>query len=214
MTPIPKDKINTGKDLTTGITGGIGSGKSVVSRVLRCNGFKVFDCDMEAKMLMTQNELLKKSLQEALGKDIYHEDGTLNRQRLSDLIFTDEEKRKIVNREVHAAVSDLIMQRRKETEGLFFIESAILASSGLLEFCDAVWLVVSDEKIRLKRLEEREPGRAEEMKKRIETQKAEQYLLKHDMLEVLVNNVESRLLERILKLIDKFKQTQTYTIPC
>ena len=87
-----------------GITGGIGCGKSVVSRICRLRGFDVYDCDSEAKMLMDNDPLLKSAIVEILGRDILLSDGSLDRKIMAALIFSDDCKRRKVNTAVHSAV--------------------------------------------------------------------------------------------------------------
>ena len=66
-----------------GITGGIGSGKSVVSEILRTKGIPVYNADEEAKRLMVQDENLRSQLMNLLGDDIYYGDGTLNKKKIN-----------------------------------------------------------------------------------------------------------------------------------
>ena len=87
-----------------GITGGIGSGKSVVSRILRCCGFTVYDCDSEAKKLMTCNYMVKDCLINLFGDSVYHPSGELNKTLIADKLFSDNDIRVQVNAIVHRAV--------------------------------------------------------------------------------------------------------------
>ena len=69
------------------ITGSIGSGKSVVSRMMNVLGVPVYDCDANAKRLMTENEYIVSELKRMFGEECYEEDGTLNRQYIAARIF-------------------------------------------------------------------------------------------------------------------------------
>jgi dephospho-CoA kinase len=75
-----------------GITGGIGSGKSVISSICRSKGFAVYDCDSRAKTLMSHNESLRTQIIARLGDESYNQNGTLNRQYIADIIFNDAER--------------------------------------------------------------------------------------------------------------------------
>ncbi len=86
-----------------GITGGIGSGKSVVSRILRLNGEMVYDCDTEARRIMETDEAVIGQLRALLGEEAYTSDGHLNKPHVAR-IFTDATLRNAVNAIVHAAV--------------------------------------------------------------------------------------------------------------
>ena len=202
------------RNSTIGITGGIGSGKSVVSRVLRCNGFPVMDCDAEAKYLMSSDERIRKSLQTRLGKDIYLESGQLNRSKLAALLFTNNEIRQFVNNIVHEAVRFSIRKKRKETQGYLFIESAILASGGIVEMCDQIWIIRAPENIRIERIKKRDNLTIEEIHKRMETQKSELDFLDPAKTIWLENNDQEPLLVEILSLTDKLIKNQTYLLTC
>mgnify|MGYP006173275815 CR=1 FL=1 len=78
--------------LKIGLTGGIGSGKTTVAKVLEVLGIPVYYADEAAKELMYKNELLKQQLIFHFGKDTYFEDGQLNRKHLSSIVFADKEK--------------------------------------------------------------------------------------------------------------------------
>ena len=74
----------------TALTGGIGSGKSYVCRLLRERGIEVYDCDAAAKRLMRHDEQLKEQLRQLVGADLY-EDGRLNKARMAQFMLSSEE---------------------------------------------------------------------------------------------------------------------------
>lgn len=160
-----------------GLTGGIGAGKSVVSRVLRGRGYMVFDCDLEAKRLMENDPELRFALSALCGDEVYSESGSLNRSLLASLIFNDEEKRGEVNRLVHSAVRREFLFQAAADEDLFFVEAAIMASSGLARLCSEVWFVDAAEEIRFRRALERGGIEEGDLKSRMEVQKEEFSLL-------------------------------------
>lgn len=199
--------------MTIGITGGIGAGKSVVSRVLRCNGFVVYDCDSEAKYLMVTDNSLKESLTKRLGKGIYLNNGELNKEKLADLIFNDSDIRNFVNGKVHTAVRNDILNKAKFLKE-FFIESAILATGGIAPYCEQIWVVTAPLEERISRVIRRDKTSTEEIERRILSQKKELELLKNEPVITLDNDNHHSLLKVILQLTKKFNNNQTYTIPC
>lgn len=199
---------------TIGITGGIGAGKSVVARVLRCNGFTVYDCDLKAKELMSNNAQIKQLLIETLGKDIYFDDGGLNRKKIASFIFQDKEKRVAVNKIVHKAVREDIISERSFNNGFFFIESAILATGGIDRMCDKIWLLEASKSDCLERVAKRDKASCEEIERRMETQKEEFNLLEPSKLIVMHNDDRHPLLSEILRNVNKFNITNRYTILC
>lgn len=203
-------------DFTIGITGGIGSGKSVVSRVLRCNGFDVYDCDSRARNLMEYDSEVKHLLIEELGKDIYFHNGTLNRKLLASILFGDVKVRNFVNGVVHQAVKKDILEQRKKLKGYFFIESAIIVSGGLTTLCDEFWLVHSELYERIRRIKKRDGISVEEIEKRLKSQEKELSGLPKDKTIVLENNDKNPLLPEIFKMIlpQALNINQNYTISC
>ena len=91
------------KPLKIGITGGIGSGKSVVCRVFNILGIPVFDADTEAKRLMTLDSALVRAIREEFGEKAYLPDGALNRAYMAAQVFNDEKKLEKLNALVHPA---------------------------------------------------------------------------------------------------------------
>lgn len=202
------------KNLTIGITGGIGAGKSIVSRVLRNNGFVVYDCDYEAKKIMAQDKNVINALINQLGEEIYLSDGILNKKLLTQFLFDNNELRKSVNIIVHQAVLEDIIIKRSRTDGWFFIESAILATGGLIPFCDRIWIVTASEEERIKRVKNRDGINIIEIKKRLAAQENELHLLKDYDINFLENNDNKPLLKKILKMTYILNINQTYSLSC
>lgn len=184
-----------------GITGGIGSGKSVVSRVLRLNGFHVYDCDMEARRLMERDVRLKRALCEILGDEIYADGINLDRKRMASIIFSDKQILSQVNSLVHSAVKqDFLWYASRNATGTVFCESAILASSGLDAVCDRVWIVDAPENMRIDRVKRRNGMDISEIKRRMDAQSEEYSSM--PFAEVLTNDGVHPLLPEILRKID------------
>ncbi|MCH5239557.1 MAG: dephospho-CoA kinase [Muribaculaceae bacterium] len=202
------------RKVTIGIAGGIGAGKSIVSRLLRCNGMRVYDCDYEAKKIMTYDLDVKESIITKFGKGIYNDRGELHRKKLADLIFKDKNKRRIINSIVHKAVLDDIKLKRLEQEGLFFIETAIPSSGGIDKICDAMWIVESPLEVRFLRVENRDKMSREDFFLRIESQEKELENIETPEIDIIQNDDQHPMLSKILKQIDKYSLHNTYTISC
>lgn len=202
------------ENLTIGITGGIGTGKSVVSRVLRCNGFEVYDCDTSAKKLMENDIHLKEKLRSELGGEIYHNNGSLNKKLLASKLFNDDNVRNFVNSLVHEAVRKEISSLRIKIKGKFFIESAILFTSHLAEDCDKIWLVEAPLEERIKRVEKRDSMNRKEIEKRINSQRLEFSQIDSEKTLVIINDDYKPMLPIILQQIDKNQNNQIFTVLC
>lgn len=181
-----------------GITGGIGSGKSVVSRFLRAMGYAVYDSDAEAKRIMDGDETLKKQLSEIFGADIYA-GGRLDRRALAGKVFSDASALARLNAAVHPAVR-ADFRRWAEAHGdapIVFMESAILAESGFTDMVDAVWLVEAPEEIRVARIVRRDSCSSQEARQRIRAQWSDEIKERYASV-VLHNDDKTPLIPQIL----------------
>lgn len=135
------------------ITGNIGSGKSVVSRMLAVMGLPVYDCDSRAKILMQNNDVIKRSLVRMFGGECYNNDGTLNRTYLAGRIFIDRDNVKRVNAIVHPCVKDDFVEWAATVNSdIVAVESAILYESGMIDVVDKVLVVWADEETAIRRV--------------------------------------------------------------
>ena len=139
------------------LTGGIGAGKSVVARLLRTMGYAVFDCDIEARMLMDGDDDIKARIGAEIAADAIDDQGAIDRARLSEIVFSDAEKLASLNAVVHGAVKERLARWcERQDKRPVFVETAILYQSGLNRMVDAEWSVEAPVEIRVAR----EIGRA------------------------------------------------------
>ena len=160
------------------ITGGIGSGKSVVARMVQVMGFQVYDCDSRAKALMTDDEEVRKQLTVAFGKDVFLEDGTLNRQHLSAVAFADDKALSRLNAIVHPATARDMQRWATEQEhrgaSMAFVETALLRTARLDSVVDGVWHVTAPDTVRIERVIARNGLTAQQVLERMEAQRDEE----------------------------------------
>lgn len=124
------------------ITGGIGCGKSVVSRIMEIAGVPVYDCDSRAKSLMVSDAFIVKSLKKMFGDECYREDGSLNRQYVASCIFTNKTNIERMNALVHPAVKkDFQQWAVRQYSDVVAVETAILYESGMIDTVDKVLVV-------------------------------------------------------------------------
>lgn len=127
------------------IVGGIGSGKSVVSRMLGIMGVPVYDCDSRAKELMVRDPRIVKELKRMFGDECYDADGGLNRGYLASCIFVDERNTKRVNALVHPVVkADFCSWAQGQSAPVVAVETALLYESGMADAVDKTLLVWTD----------------------------------------------------------------------
>ena len=128
-----------------GITGGIGSGKSTIAHELAQRGYTVYDCDREAKRIITENPEVRKAIIDLLGEEAFA-GGTYNTAYVAQRVFENSSLREALNAIVHPAVGQDILKRQPD-----FVESAILYESGLDKLCEKVIVVDAPEEIRITR---------------------------------------------------------------
>lgn len=185
------------------ITGGIGSGKSVVSAILRIMGYPVYDCDSRAKNLMNTNNDIKNDLISSFGVDCISEDGKINAQYISSIVFKDKTALLKINSIVHPRVKDDILLEYLNNQGVMFVETAILLQSNLLDIIDEVWLVDAPEKVRVKRVMLRNSMSADEVRRRIKSQSGQDYSTLKNLCPI-INDGVSAILPQIISLTAKF----------
>lgn len=188
------------------ITGNIGSGKSVVSRMLANMGVPVYDCDSRAKMLMQENPAIKRALVRMFGDDCYNGDGTLNRAHLAERIFTDRENVKRVNELVHPCVKeDFVAWADATDSNLVAVESAILYESGMIDVVDKVLLVWADEETAVERVVKSRCMSRSQVVSRLQNQiSADELLLLSDYS--LRNDGSTPILPQLIDVIEELRQ--------
>lgn len=153
-----------------GITGGIGSGKSTVCRMLAERGVALYDADSRAKELMASSESLRRALIENFGAETFAAEG-LNRQYLAAKVFNDAEQLRLLNSLVHPAVIADFEAWAEEQNGQYVLfESAILFEAGLENRVDSVVAVMAPESVRVERVMARDGHTREQVVARIKNQ--------------------------------------------
>ena len=189
------------------ITGGIGCGKSVVSRMLQVMGYNVYDCDSRAKSLMAHDPDVRRQLTEAFGPETYLADGSINRAYLSEVAFADDISRVILNGIVHPATArDMncwAEEQRQQGADMAFVETALLRTADLDRLMDEVWHVTAPTDVRIKRVMARNGLTALQVQSRIASQTAEEEVTAGE--HVIVNDGDTSLLAQVLKLIEQNK---------
>lgn len=144
--------------IKVGLTGGIGSGKSLVSRIFSAFNIPVYNSDLETKNLYQSNIILKQELIRNFGKEVYLKDGNINRKYLGNIVFRDKNKLNELNKLVHPWVRLHFEEWIENYSQFEYIlkESAILFESGAYKQVDKVILVTAPEEIRIKRVIERD----------------------------------------------------------
>lgn len=186
-----------------GITGGIGSGKSIVSRILKTIGYPIYDSDSWAKHLMNNHPNIRQALIDKFGAETYTHEG-LNRTYLAQQIFNNKTNLAFVNSIVHPIVCNHFTQWTENQHSEFvFIESAILFSSGLDKILDKTIYVDAPQELRLQRAMLRDNASAEAIIARINNQSHDnEYARSHSDF-IIQNDNQTLLTPQILNIIKK-----------
>ena len=157
------------KNLKVAITGGIGSGKSLVSDIVEKLGYPVIISDEVAKDLMQNDESMKKKIIKEFGPKAYI-GKALNTTYLAENVFTYPEKVYKINSIVHPPTTKKVDELTKQLfykNQIVFVESALIYEADIEELFDYVVLVYSDEKVRIERVVKREKISHTDLEKRM-----------------------------------------------
>jgi len=191
---------NKGMSKQVGITGGIGTGKSFVSKIFTTLGVPYYDADKEAKILMSKSEVIKTSLIDLFGAETYFDDGTLNRKWLATKVFNNKEQLALLNSIVHPVVISAAKQWADEQVAPYSLkEAALLFESLSYKTLDYTILVTAPLELRISRVMKRDGISREEVQKRINNQMPEEEKLKLADF-VIVNDEQTALLPQIAKI--------------
>lgn len=194
--------------LKIGITGGIGSGKSFVSKIFKALGVPFYDADKEAKALMHTNAQIRKGLIEAFGQSTYTSNGELDRGYLSNKVFSDKEQLAILNAIVHPVV----IQHAKdwaEAQTTYYSlkEAALLFESGSYKTLDYTIMVTAPENLRVTRVMQRDNVSEDEVRKRMANQMSEEE--KEKLADfVIINDGKQPLLPQIINIHEQLRQNK------
>lgn len=185
--------------MLTAITGGIGSGKSYVCRMLESRGISVYDCDAAAKRLMRTSEKLQQELRQLVGQDVYTSDGQLQKRILADFLLASEANKLALNDVIHPAVAEDFL-----SSGMTWLESAILFESGFdrrIRF-DRIVCVSASRDVRIQRIMRRDNITAEKAAEWIDTQMAQEEVERRSHF-VIVNDGKSDIEQQVDNMLSK-----------
>ncbi|MDQ0215475.1 dephospho-CoA kinase [Oikeobacillus pervagus] len=157
-----------------GLTGGIASGKSTVSKMLKEKGFTIIDADVAARVVVEPKKLAYEQIVQTFGKVILQEDGTIDRAKLGSIVFHHEEERLKLNQIVHPAVRSYMLEEKDRAiatgKQTIIMDIPLLFESKLQWMVEKIIVVFVDEETQITRLQERNSFSKEEALARIQSQ--------------------------------------------
>lgn len=166
--------------LKVGITGGIGSGKTTVSKVFQVLGIPVFYADVVAKEIMITDLILMEGVRTAFGQESYSAAGVLNNKHIANIVFNDTLQLERLNALVHPAVFrafDNWITGIPSTTPYILKEAALLFESDSYKMCDTSILVLAPEAVKLNRVMKRDQVSEEQVRARMNKQLSDQQKL-------------------------------------
>jgi dephospho-CoA kinase len=174
--------------LKVGLTGGIGSGKSEVSRRLAAHGAVVIDADRIAREVVEPGTPGLARIVEAFGPDVLRDDGSLDREKLGSIVFPHKDKLATLNAIVHPLVGERVaeLQSRAPADAIVVYDVPLLAENGLASMYDVVVVVDAADETRLDRLTRLRGMPESDAKARIATQATREDRLK--IADIVIDN--------------------------
>ena len=153
--------------LIVGLTGGVASGKTAVSRVLKEEGAYIIDADRIARELVQPHKPAWNELIRAFGKEILQKDGSIHRKKLADKVFSDPKQRKVLNQILHPRIKEEMDRRTKEIgqkdpEAIVVIDAPLIVELGDHREMDKLIVVTTTQTQQIERLKDRDGAKPEE----------------------------------------------------
>ena len=197
--------------ITIGITGGVGAGKSTVLDYLegRYHAF-VIQADRTGHLVMEPGQECYEPVIRLFGKEVLKkEDKTIDRRKVSDVVFTQPEKLLKLNEIIHPAVKQYILrtlsEKRESGTELFVVEAALLLEENYQDFCDEVWYIHTEKEIRMKRLMDSRGYSREKAESIIKAQAVEEFFRANTDFTVDNSGTPENTLRQIEERIKKYE---------
>ena len=147
--------------LIVGLTGGVASGKTAVSRVLKEEGAYIIDADQIARELVQPHKPAWNELIRAFGQEILQEDGSIHRKKLAEKVFADPEQRKLLNQILHPRIKEEMDRRakkigEKDPEAIVVIDAPLIVELGDHREMDKLIVVTTTQTQQIERLKDRD----------------------------------------------------------
>jgi dephospho-CoA kinase len=185
--------------LKVGITGGIGSGKSLVCSIFKQLGVPIYDADSRAKLVMVTNSEVIQAIKKLLGNDAYYADGRINNLFISKVVFDNHDLLNQLNAIVHPAVDkDFESWAASQNSKIVLKEAALLIESGSYKKLDKLIVVTAPENIRIERV-----FRSKEQIQSIISKQLDESVKKSHADFLLINDEQQMLLPQVIEVYNQ-----------
>lgn len=195
--------------LVIGLTGNIGCGKSSLSKILEENYFDIIDADLISREIMNNSDLLK-DVFDTFGDNIKRNDGTLDRKKLGEIVFNDDEKLIELNSLTHPAIKKEIIKKinniKSNNKDIAIVDAALLIEGNFLDLVDKLVVITCNENIQLERIINRDNITKNEAMSRINSQMSQSEKIKFGDYIIDNSGDREKLIYDASKLITHIKE--------
>lgn len=193
--------------LIFGITGGTGAGKSTVSEIFKRQGVYVIDGDMVARKVTEPGEECLGVLTSYFGRDILNPDGTMNRAKTAQIVFTDSQKLAILTEITHKYINKAITAELESVNPqIAAIDGAVIIGGPVEEKCEFIVSVIAQRDERLKRIMERDSISEEAAQRRIAAQPDDEFYISNSKYVIENNGDSAELFGKVKEIVTKIKK--------
>jgi len=202
-----QNSILGGRFMVIGITGGIASGKSTISKFLEGMGAYIIDADEIGREVVQKGEKAYNEIVRYFGSDVLLNSGEINRKKLGNIVFSEPEELKVLNDITHPEIvkriSEKIDDLKKAGVKAIIIDAAILIEMGLNKYCDKIWFIQTNKETQLSRLMERDRFDSKNAQNRIKRQHGNEKNIA--FADVIINNDKplEKIREEVKEIWDK-----------
>ncbi len=181
--------------LKIALTGNMGAGKSTAAKIIREQGFKVIDSDVLSRVVTAPGSPLLVHMEKIFGPSIIREDGSMDRARVAEIAFSNNDKYFMLNSLVQSAIKlrlldELHMLELERKERAVFVEVPLLFEAGWQNCFDRVWLVAAPQDVRIERVKKRSGLTEKQALARMNNQLSQEY--KKSLCSVVIENCDDR----------------------
>ncbi len=198
--------------MVIGLTGPMGSGKTIVAGVFADSGYKVIDADVCARKVVEKGSKTLVRLASVFGEDIICEDGSLNRRLLSQKAFSDKENTDRLNAITHPAILELVKSKIEEysTKGYTKIiyDAPLLFESASDKLCDKIVSVIAPKDSRIIRVKNRDNLTDSEIQNRFSVQHSDDYYTQKSDYVIANNSSLEELISKTHRVIDELEKVE------
>lgn len=190
-----------------GLTGMSGAGKSTACKTFKAEGFDVIDCDLICRKIVEKGKPCLCEITEMFGNTVLNDDGSLNRAETGRIIFSDNEKRNLLNGIMYPYVSYIVIKAIISMDkGYIILDAPTLFESGIDSICDSIVSIVADKDVLLERIVIRDSISREQAENRLASQHSKRYFSEKSEYLIANNGSSEEFLNEIMKTIKKIKE--------